>query len=144
MVLLKNNGVLPLGPAVKKIAVVGPLADEIRVLEGNYNGTPSRATTALDGIRKQFRGAEVTFEPGTNFLRSPRPVPSSALTTETASAALKAEFFSGTEFKGAPVATRVDATVNFDFSTSHDAAPKGIGQFSVRWTGWLTPPESGT
>ncbi len=41
IVLLKNNGVLPLSQAPKKIAVIGPLADSQRVLEGNYNGTPS-------------------------------------------------------------------------------------------------------
>ena len=48
--------------------MVGPLADSLHVLEGNYNGTPSRATTALDGIRKQFAGAQVTFTPGASFL----------------------------------------------------------------------------
>ena len=75
MVLLKNDGTLPLPSSVKRIAVVGPLADEVRVLEGNYNGTPSRATTALDGIKKQFPNAEVSFNPGTNFLRNPMPRP---------------------------------------------------------------------
>ena len=65
MVLLKNDGALPIAmQATKKIAVVGPLADSVHVLEGNYNGTPSRATTALDGIRKQFAGSDVTFTPG--------------------------------------------------------------------------------
>ncbi len=48
MVLLKNNGVLPLSQAPRKIAVIGPLADSQRVLEGNYNGTPSRVTTIID------------------------------------------------------------------------------------------------
>ncbi len=70
MVLLKNDGVLPLSATAKKILVVGPLADQIDVLEGNYNGKPSRATTALDGIKKQFPDAKVSFEPGTDFLRS--------------------------------------------------------------------------
>ena len=52
MVLLKNNGVLPLDPEkVKTIAVIGPNADSVPALEGNYNGTSSRYVTFLRGIR---------------------------------------------------------------------------------------------
>jgi beta-glucosidase len=142
IVLLKNDGVLPLSPTVKKITVVGPLADQIRVLEGNYNGNPSRATTALDGIRKQFPSAEVSFEPGTNFLRPPMPVPADAFTTGDGKPGLHAEFFNGREFQGAPAVTRTDKNLNFDFSSN--ATPAGLHDFSVRWTGWLTAPESGT
>lgn len=142
MVLLKNDGILPLTGSTKKIAVVGPLADQALVLAGNYNGTPSHSTTALDGIRKKFPGAKITFEPGTNFLRGPVPVPSSALSTEDGQRGLKAEYFQGKEFKGAPVLTRVDPTVDFDMS-SHPSVPAGVATFSVRWTGYLTPAESG-
>ncbi len=49
MVLLKNNGMLPVKPAVKKIAVVGPLADQVDVLNGNYNGTPVAAGQRAGG-----------------------------------------------------------------------------------------------
>src|SRR5713101_7002904 len=68
IVLLKNDGVLPLNALTRKIAVVGPLAASLHVLEGNYNGTPSRSITALEGIRKEFATAQVSFSPGTNFL----------------------------------------------------------------------------
>ena len=80
MVLLKNDGILPLTIGPKNIAVVGPLADNKRVLEGNYNGKPSRATTALDGIKKQFATSNVSFVPGTHFLRDPQPVPATLFT----------------------------------------------------------------
>lgn len=50
IVLLKNDGILPLDPG-KTIAVIGPNADDISVLLGNYNGTPSRYSTLLQGIR---------------------------------------------------------------------------------------------
>jgi beta-glucosidase len=75
IVLLKNDGTLPVNANIKKIAVVGPLAEQTRVLAGNYNGTPSHATSALDGIRKQFPSAEVTFTPGINFQRTETVVP---------------------------------------------------------------------
>ncbi|MBQ9211249.1 MAG: glycoside hydrolase family 3 C-terminal domain-containing protein [Clostridia bacterium] len=52
MVLLENDGVLPLDPnKVKTIAVIGPNADSVMALEGNYNGTSSRYVTFLEGIR---------------------------------------------------------------------------------------------
>ncbi len=53
MVLLKNDGILPLDPN-KKIAVIGPNADELSVLLGNYNGTPSEYTTLLKGIQNSY------------------------------------------------------------------------------------------
>jgi beta-glucosidase len=141
IVLLKNDGTLPLKSAnVKSIAVVGPLADQIRVLEGNYNGTPSHATTALDGVTKSFPNAKVTFTAGTNFLRIAMPVPTDVLTTPDGQPGLKAEYFAGTKFEGAPVMTHVDPTVDFA-PHSHPAHPES-GDYSVRWTGFLTPTET--
>ena len=51
IVLLKNDGVLPLRKDLGTIAVVGPNADDLVTLLGNYNGTPSRPVTVLAGIR---------------------------------------------------------------------------------------------
>jgi len=66
IVLLKNeNDFLPLRPDLKSIAVVGPNADDLQVLLGNYNGTPSRAVTPLAGItRKVSAHTQVTYAKG--------------------------------------------------------------------------------
>ena len=56
MVLLKNDGILPLGKDVRTVAVIGPNADEQSVLLGNYNGTPARYATLLRGIQDGFDG----------------------------------------------------------------------------------------
>ena len=66
IVLLKNNGLLPLNRAkIKRIAVVGPNADSVDVLQGSYNGTASHAVTRLAGIRQVAgTGIEVTYEAG--------------------------------------------------------------------------------
>ncbi len=57
MVLLKNDGILPLNmDELKSIAVIGPNADNIRALEGNYNGTSSRSVTFLEGLRAKCEG----------------------------------------------------------------------------------------
>lgn len=49
IVLLKNDGILPLDKT-KKIAVIGPCADDVSILLGNYNGRPSRYVTLLQGL----------------------------------------------------------------------------------------------
>lgn len=62
IVLLKNNGILPLNGSLK-IAVIGPDADDKSVLAANYNGTPSRYATLLKGIQDASTG-EVTYAYG--------------------------------------------------------------------------------
>ena len=146
IVLLKNDGVLPLAPSMKKILVVGPLADQTEVLHGNYAGTASHAVTVLEGIRKQFSGAQVTYQPGTDFLREHPLVPTSALSTDDGKPGLKAEYFSG-DLTGTPQVTRVDPYVNLQiYHPGADAlpAPNGMKDYSARWTGFLTPSQSGT
>ncbi len=65
MVLLKNkDGMLPLNKGLKHVAVIGPNADDDEVLLGNYNGTPSRSTTPLAGIRNMLPEAKVTYAKG--------------------------------------------------------------------------------
>jgi beta-glucosidase len=144
MVLLKNDGLLPLKARTRKIAVVGPLADQARVLEGNYNGTPSRVTTILQGIQKQFPNSHVTFEPGTIFLRSEgNAVPTSLLSTVGGERGLKGEYFQGTDLQGAPVVTRTDSNVDFVFTGKSPAPGLDPVNFSIRWTGFLEPKKSG-
>ena len=147
IVLLKNDGILPFRAEVKKIAVVGPLAESVRVLHGNYSGTASRATTALAGIQKQFPGADVAFAPGTNFLREETPISAPSLTTDDGQPGLKGEYFSGTNFEGVPLVVRVDKVASlqpFHPEPQFLAPPPNVKNFSVRWTGFLTPQESGS
>ncbi|GAB3364265.1 glycoside hydrolase family 3 C-terminal domain-containing protein [Arachidicoccus ginsenosidivorans] len=57
MVLLQNkSGILPLSKHLKEIAVVGPFANDTAVLLGNYNGTPTKPITFLEGIRHAVGG----------------------------------------------------------------------------------------
>ncbi len=66
LVLLKNEGLLPLDRSkIKTIAVFGENATADRMLYGNYNGTPTHATTILDGIRQLAgSGIQVTYAEG--------------------------------------------------------------------------------
>ena len=145
MVLLKNDGVLPLAGNVKKILVVGPLAESVEVLHGNYSGTASHAVTALEGIEKQFGGAQVTYVAGTNLLLEPLVVPTKVLSTEEGKPGLKGEYFSGA-LRGTPQVVRTDPFVDvqlFHPGPSAITLPAGMKDLFARWTGFLTPAESG-
>jgi beta-glucosidase len=146
MVLLKNDGSLPLNSSVKNIAIIGPLADSIPALEGNYNGTSSHYVTPLEGIRKQFASAEVTYTPGTKFLRNPVAIPASVYHTEDGKPGLTAVYFNSKDFSGSPAATRVEeqlgpARGGMMFGSR---LPEGVGasDFSARWTGSLKPEDT--
>jgi beta-glucosidase len=69
IVLLKNEShFLPLKGAYKTIAVIGPDADNVDALTGNYNGTPSKPVTVLDGIRKRFSSSKIVYSEGIGLI----------------------------------------------------------------------------
>ena len=72
MVLLKNDGVLPLDlKKLKTVAVIGPNADSVPALEGNYSGTSSRYVTFLEGIREacEAEGVRVLYAEGCHLFK---------------------------------------------------------------------------
>ncbi len=72
MVLLENDGTLPLNlDKIRTIAVIGPNADSIPALEGNYNGTSSRYVTFLQGIRSycEKHGIRVLYSLGCHLFK---------------------------------------------------------------------------
>lgn len=79
LVLLKNSGhLLPLERPPARIAVIGPNADSLDALEGNYNGTPSHPVTVLAGIRQRFPQAQVTYVEGTGLIGPAAPASSAS------------------------------------------------------------------
>jgi beta-glucosidase len=145
MVLLKNDGTLPLKQGAFKIAVVGPLADQTKYLLGNYNGSPSHTVSVLDGLKAEFPDARITFVPGTQFLRTDGDqIPESVLTTPEGKPGLTATFSTGGGFmdKGTVLATKHVSTV--DLKTA-DVPLEAAGKFplTVTWEGFVTSPETG-
>jgi len=145
MVLLKNDGTLPLKQGAIKIAVVGPLADQTKYLLGNYNGNPTHTVSVLEGLRAEFPQAQITYVPGTQFLRTDGDiVPASALTTPEGKPGLTVTFSTGGGFmdKGTVFATKQVSTV--DLKTA-GIPQEAAGKFplTVTWEGFLTVPETG-
>ena len=93
MVLLKNDGTLPIKSTTQNIVVVGPLANQTKVLLGNYSGRPTHSVSVLDGLKKEFPTAKITFVPGIQFLRNDgEPVADSMLGTPSGQIGLTAKY----------------------------------------------------
>jgi beta-glucosidase len=164
IVLLKNEGVLPLSRDLGTIAVVGPTADEVMSLLGNYYGTPASPVTVLQGIRAAVGPkTKVLYSRGADLVEGreePRAAPvieSAYLRPAVGSDAhgLKGEYFRGRDFAGEPVLTRIDQRIAFRWdrgAPTDDLVAQGqlpasralpSDDFSVRWTGQIVPPVSG-
>jgi beta-glucosidase len=142
IVLLKNeNQTLPVKASVKKIAVIGPSADDVDAARGNYNGFSMKEVTPLEGIVKQFAGkAEVHYVLGATYtLQSPAMVPVDALQ------GIAAEYFDNPDLQGSPKLRRAEARPYYQPGAVDPAVAGAIPErgFSVRWTGTLKAPVTG-
>lgn len=148
LVLLKNTGILPL-KNVKKIALIGPNANNPSVLIGNYNGDPINPVTPLKALRERLGSQNVIYTPGcpivpevfTDF----RVIGEKNLFhTENGKLlkGLKAEYFQGTSLTETPKITRTDKTVDFNWEKS-PVSQLIDDSFSVLWTGVLIPEKTG-
>ena len=152
IVLLKNEGgLLPLSEELKSIAVIGPNADDLQVLLGNYNGTPSKAITPLEGIRRKISpSTKLYYAQGCEIAEGVPPlsaIPSIYLRPVDADgpqAGLTAAYYDNLEFEGKPALTRVDPAVNFIWKDATPLTGRMGDVFAVRWTGSLVPPVTGT
>ncbi|HXH50901.1 MAG TPA: glycoside hydrolase family 3 C-terminal domain-containing protein [Terriglobia bacterium] len=147
MVLLKNNGILPLKPSVKTIAVIGPNAESLPAIEGNYHGVPKHPVLPIDGILKEFTGkARILYAQGSPYVTElPVPVPRAVFhpADDPSVSGLKAEYFSNADFSGKPGLVRTDSQIQFDWNAAAPAPGIRMKSFSVRWSGTLTPPGPG-
>jgi len=149
IVLLKNqNKLLPLSKEKGTVAVIGPNADDIQSLWGNYSGIPSNPITVLQGIKNKVEPAiNVIYAQGSDLapgIPEFTKIPSVYLLTPEGKQGLKGEYFDNDELKGTPVYTKIDDQIDFSWvMTSPDPRLK-TSNFSVRWTGSIIAPETGT
>ena len=153
---------------MKTIAVIGPNADNLDVLLGNYNGDPTEPVTPLEGIRRKVAPrTQVLYAQGSDLaenMPTPETVPSSALFTSDGpdrKNGLQAEYFNTASFNGRayqasgqcplrrsrPIRSRCSrASIRRLPSDWWDGAPRpdmDDDNFGVRWTGFLAPPVTG-
>jgi beta-glucosidase len=148
MVLLKNDrDLLPLSKSLPSIAVIGPNADALPALEGNYNAVASHPIVPLTAFKKYLPG-RIRYAQGSLYVEGvPIPVPETALSSEGIASGvtgLKAEYFNGVDLRSEPVVIRVDRHIDFDWNAASPVEGVSGNRFSVRWTGSITTPAPGT
>lgn len=144
LVLLQNKGgVLPLKAGGDPIAVIGPNADDGPMMWGNYNGTPNRTVTILNGIKVRhkrvtyLKGCDLTDTKTVNSL-----LPQCAIDGRKG---LRGTFWNNTGMQGRPVATQFyTAPVAVTTAGMHNFAPGvNVEDFSAKYETVYTPKTSG-
>ena len=149
IVLLRNeNALLPLDKTkIKKIAVVGPHANEKNILLANYYGYPTQITTVLEGIKsKAGKGVQVVYEKGVNltdnlvFTSEYDP----SLFTYNGKPGFKADYYQNTRWEDTPGLSRVEKKVDYQWGEGQPVADGIITRrMTARWTTTFTPKKSG-
>ncbi|MBJ2174213.1 glycoside hydrolase family 3 C-terminal domain-containing protein [Aureibaculum sp. A20] len=147
MVLLKNeDNTLPLKKNIKSIAVVGPNANHLEVLLGNYNGFPENYITPLEGIKnKVSKDTKVYFETGCNLIDSEKAfslIPTEFLSYQGKSG-LQATYYNSGDLSGASLPTRIEKVINSNWNSNPLELLEKDGEFSVNLTGTLKVEVSG-
>lgn len=144
MVLLKNDGVLPLAKNIRKIGVVGPNADDTELLNGNYGGTPiaEHTQSLLEGIRKAVPGTEVVYAKACELDDDYTTV--HHLGDFNDGKGVKVEFFNNNDLSGVPDKTGYYDELNFStFGAWGFAEGISTDTLSVRVSGSYIPDFSG-
>ena len=144
LVLLQNRGnVLPLQKNKEKIAVIGPNADDEPLMWGNYNGTPNKTVTILDGIRQKqkkttyLKGCDLTYDKVFECL-----LPQCGINGKKG---LRGTFWNNTDMEGKPVNTQYYTTpLAVTTAGMHNFAPNvNLEDFSAKYETQYTPRQDG-
>lgn len=146
MTLLQNkNNVLPLSKSAGKIAVIGPNADEKAMLWGNYNGTPNRTVTILDGIRGKLGKNKVTYLRGCDLVNNRILESYLDQCGIGGRPGIKATFWNNPDRAGEPVSSlRTTRPINVTTYGQHTFGPGvNLEKFSAKYETVFRPKESG-
>ena len=147
IVLLKNNGLLPLDKSkLKSVAVIGPRAwPGVPEGGGSAHVDPLLSVSFLEGISNELLGSgvKVLYAPG-----EPKPVDiynatNFALSADGQEPGLRGEYFDNPDLEGTPTVERTDEHIDFNWGHLSYKAGGPARNYSVRWTGYYIPTISG-
>jgi len=149
IVLLRNeNQTLPLNKNIKRIAIVGPNADNKISVLGNYNGVPSRIVTVLDGIKQKLgKNTEIIYEKAANFTNDTllNYTDLNSSYTWEGKQGFKAEYYNNRELKGNPIFIQTENNIDHAWQRN-DIVGEGLTatNFSARYTTFFTAKTTGS
>jgi beta-glucosidase len=149
IVLLKNeNNTLPLSKKVKKIAIIGPNADNAISVLGNYNGTPSEIVTVVKGIKNKLgKDVEVQYEKGINFTNDTllQYKDINNFYKYDGKPGIKAEYFPNEKLEGNPVVTQIENAIDHFWTEGTAPFPNMTStHYSARYTTYITAEKEET
>jgi beta-glucosidase len=140
LVLLRNRaGTLPLSKGLRSLAYIGTAGWTSMPL-GGYSGSNIPTVSLGGALREKLgTGVDLKWAPGGGAHPgfSVAPIPAAAYT------GLRGEYYTNRDLSGQPALVRDDASIDFDWSSGTPAPEIAHNNFSVRWTGTLTPAETG-
>jgi len=146
MVLLTNkNNILPLSKSVRKVAVLGPNANDSVMLWANYNGFPTKSVTILEGIRNKLPEGTVYYEKGCDFVNTQTILSHFEQCLYDGNKGFKATFWNNKDLEGEAVAAgHFSEPLNF-INGGNTVFMPGVNlhDFSARFESVYTPQESG-
>ena len=144
MVLLKNDGILPFAKNVKRLAVVGPNADDVELMNGNYGGTPIDAhkQSILAGIRAAFPNTEIIYDKACELTDEYNTIRHND--DFNGGKGIFVEFFNNNALEGEPDVTGYYKDINFSTFGGYGFAD-GVNttNISLRASGTWTPDFTG-
>lgn len=148
-VLLKNDqNVLPFDKnKIKKIAVIGPNAKEVRMGGlGSSKVTPPYFHSLYDILVEKYGNEiEILYDQGCQFTDMPS-IDSIYFRPEGGKVGqygLKGIYYNNRKLEGEPIMTRIDSAVDFDWPIGTPGGNVPAGGYSIKWTGKLIPPKTG-
>jgi beta-glucosidase len=146
MVLLKNSQkTLPLSKEIKKIAVVGPNANDSVMLWANYNGFPSSTVTILKGITQKLPGKEVIYEKGCELTEEYVTEEFSDAVGLNGKKGFEAKYYNNIHMEGDPIQKEMTQSIRYTTTGNTQFANNvPLNNFSAVYTGNFKAPVSGT
>ncbi|GFD68671.1 glucan 1,4-alpha-glucosidase [Alteromonas sp. KUL106] len=149
IVLLKNDGILPLDPS-SKIALIGPNADNKSILLGNYHGTPIAPSTPKQALSTFLPQSKFRYAPGSslteNIYAHFSAVPAAVFSHTNAHGqrlpGLIAEYYPASHFNLQPSFRQIESKIDFS-ETGIPMHRQPNQEFAIRWHGLFEPQKTG-